>query len=84
MPYTIDISSERPDTRVSLFVPAQQDRGLVWMLIATIRAHFAIRRVVRRLQQTEQAASHLSAYLRADIGLPPQHRTLAAPWEPFR
>lgn len=81
MPFTIDATSETQPSRHSLFVPSPTDRGFAWSLVATVKAHFATRRMLRRLRQAEGATVHLCQYLRADIGLPPSPPAPRSHWE---
>lgn len=81
MPFTIEITSEAPRSRISLQVPSPTDRGLVWLLAVTIRAHFATRRLMRRLRIDRNANVHLSKHLRRDIGLPPSPPPPSSHWE---
>lgn len=81
MPFTIEITSQKPRTQVRLHVPAPMDQGFIWSLVATFKAHLAIRKLMRSLQETEEATWHLSDHMRDDIGLPPNPPPPRYLWE---
>ena len=81
MPYIIDITCEALPSRASFTVPSPTYHGLGWSLIATIKAHLAIRRTMRRLYEAEVASAHLCNRLRSDIGLPPLPDGSTRHWE---